>query len=109
MNKIKNIYRTLILLLSLVLMPVEGWASDGSYVKDDTPLSLSDYILNKFNYACFYFEKDGVKLDISSWEISNDNNSAHHIGDSYGNSFHRKDDYYVYYDKTQVPSWGGGP
>ena len=28
MNKIKNIYRTLILLLSLVLMPVEGWASD---------------------------------------------------------------------------------
>lgn len=46
MNKIKNIYRTLILLLSLVLMPVEGWASDGSYVMDDTPLSLSDYILN---------------------------------------------------------------
>lgn len=44
MNKIKNIYRTLILLLSLVLMPVEGWASDGSYVKGDTPLSLSVYI-----------------------------------------------------------------
>jgi len=41
MNKIKNIYRTLILLLSLVLMPVEGWASDDLYVKKgDTPLSL---------------------------------------------------------------------
>lgn len=69
MNKIKNIYRTLILLLSLVLMPVEGWASDGSYVKKgDTPLILqwSDYIMNHYDYACFYFEKDGRKLDISS-------------------------------------------
>lgn len=36
MNKIKNIYRTLILLLSLVLMPVEGWASDDLYVKKVT-------------------------------------------------------------------------
>lgn len=102
MNKIKNIYRTLILLLSLVLMPVEGWASDGSYVIDDTPLSLSDYILNKFNYACFYFEKDGEKLDISSWEIYNDNNNS--IGDSYSYAAHKKDNSYVYYDKTKA-SW----
>lgn len=102
MNKIKNIYRTLILLLSLVLMPVEGWASDGSYVKGDTPLLLqwSDYILNKYNYACFYFEKDGVKLDISSWEISNDNN--HLILTSYDYSAHKKDNSYVYYDEAQV-------
>lgn len=104
MNKIKNIYRTLILLLSLVLMPVEGWASDGSYVMDDTPLSLSDYILNKFNYACFYFEKDGEKLDISSWEISNDHNSSHPIKGSYDWAGHMKDNNYVYYDKTHV-SW----
>ena len=64
MNKIKNIYRTLILLLSLVLMPVEGWA----YVKGTTPLELqwSNYIKDKYNYACFYFEKDGTKFDISS-------------------------------------------
>ena len=34
MNKIKNIYRTLILLLSLVFMPVEGWASDGYLVAE---------------------------------------------------------------------------
>ena len=102
MNKIKNIYRSLILLLSLVLMPVEGWASDGSYVIDDTPLSLSDYILNKFNYACFYFEKDGEKLDISSWEISNDYNSSNHINKvSYGWDGHLKDNSYVYYDKNK--------
>lgn len=106
MNKIKNIYRTLILLLLLVLMPVEGWASDGSYVMDDTPLSLSDYILNKFNYACFYFEKDGVKLDISSWEIFNDRSSGHSIKkDSYDWDAHMKDNHYVYYDKTKY-SWG---
>ena len=102
MNKIKNIYRTLILLLSLVLMPVEGWASDGSYVKGDTPLSLSDYILDKFDYACFYFEKDGEKLDISSWEISNNYNSSNHINKvSYGWDGHLKDNSYVYYDKTK--------
>lgn len=106
MNKIKNIYRTLILLLSLVLMPVEGWASDGSYVMDDTPLSLSDYIKDKFNYACFYFEKDGVKLDISSWEISNNYYSGHPIKkDSYDWDAHMKDNHYVYYDKTKY-SWG---
>ena len=106
MNKIKNIYRTLILLLSLVLMPVEGWASDGSYVKGDTPLSLSVYIKDKFNYACFYFEKGGVKLDISSWEIFNDRSSGNSIKkDSYEWDGHMKDNHYVYYDKTKY-SWG---
>ena len=100
MNKIKNIYRTLILLLSLVFMPVEGWASDGSYVKGDSQLLLqwSDYILNKYNYACFYFEKDGAKLDISSWEIYNDNGYSHSISDSYDWSAHKKDNNYVYYN-----------
>lgn len=105
MNKIKNIYRTLILLLSLVLMPVEGWASDGSLVKGDTPLSLSDYILGKFKYACFYFEKDGKKLDISNWVISNDCNSSHpiQVDPNVPNAWdgHLKDNSYVYYDKTK--------
>ena len=103
MNKIKNIYRTLILLLSLVLMPMEGLASDGSYVKGDTPLllQLSDYIMNHYNYACFYFEKDGAKLDISSWEIYNDD-SKNSIGDSYSYAAHKKDNSYVYYDKTKA-------
>ena len=108
MNKIKNIYRTLILLLSLVLMPVEGWASDGSYVKGDSQLLLqwSDYILNNYNYACFYFEKDGAKLDISSWEIYNDNSYSHSISDSYDWSAHKKDNNYVYYSIEYKPSWG---
>ena len=103
MNKIKNIYRTLILLLSLVLMPMEGLASDGSYVKGDTPLllQLSDYIMNHCNYACFYFEKDGAKLDISSWEIYNDD-SKNSIGDSYSYAAHKKDNSYVYYDNTKA-------
>ena len=102
MNKIKNIYRTLILLLSLVLMPVEGWASDGSLVKGDTPLSLRDYILGKFDYACFYFEKDGKKLDISNWVISNNYNSSNSINKvSYGWDGHLKDNSYVYYNKTK--------
>lgn len=104
MNKIKNIYRTLILLLSLVLMPVEGWASDDLYVKkSDTPLSLqwSNYIWNKFDYACFYFEKDGVKLDISSWDISTDNGHSIKVG-SYEYHGHTKDNHYVYYDKAKT-------
>ena len=104
MNKIKNIYRTLILLLSLLLMPVEGWASDDLYVKKgDTPLSLqwSNYIWNKFDYACFYFEKDGVKLDISSWDISTDNGHSIKVG-SYPYHGHKKDNHYVYYDKAKT-------
>ena len=104
MNKIKNIYRTLILLLSLVLMPVEGWA----IVIKTTPLELSwsNYIMNKYDYACFYFEKDGAKLDISKWEISNNDNYNHQILDSYDDYAHKKDNNYVYYSIEYKPSWG---
>lgn len=102
MNKIKNIYRTLILLLSLVLMPVEGWASDGYYVKGTAvELQWSDYIKDYYNYACFYFEKDGAKLDISSWVISNDHSFGHEIK-NLDWSAHEKDKNYVYYDKTKL-------
>ena len=102
MNKIKNIYRTLILLLSLVLMPVEGWASDGYYVKGTAvELQWSDYIKDYYNYACFYFEKDGAKLDISSWVISNDHSFSHEIK-NLDWSAHEKDKNYVYYDKTKL-------
>lgn len=104
MNKIKNIYRTLILLLSLVLVPVEGWA----IVIKTTPLELqwSNYIKDKYNYACFYFEKDGVKLDISKWEISNNDSYNHQILDSYDDYAHKKDNNYVYYSIEHKPSWG---
>ena len=102
MNKIKNIYRTLILLLSLVLMPVKGWASDGYYVKGTAvELQWSDYIKDYYNYACFYFEKNGAKLDISSWVISNNHSFGHEIK-NLDWSAHEKDKNYVYYDKTKL-------
>lgn len=102
MNKIKNIYRTLILLLSLVLMPVEGWASD-DYFAGKTPIviKLSDYIMGHYDYACFYFERNGSKLDISGWNIKNDRTLNHEIA-AYDWSGHAKDNNYVFYDKSKA-------
>ena len=102
MNKIKNIYRSLILLLSLVLMPVEGWASDG-YFAGTTPIviKLSDYIMNRYDYACFYFDRNGSKLDISGWNIKNDRSLDHEIT-GYDWAGHRKDNNYVYYNKSEA-------
>ena len=102
MNKIKNIYRTLILLLSLVLMPVEGWASDG-YFAGTTPIviKLSDYIMDHYDYACFYFDRNGSKLDISGWNIYNDNLLDHEIKGVDWDG-HRKDNNYVFYDKSKA-------
>lgn len=102
MNKIKNIYRTLILLLSLVLMPVEGWSSD-VYFAGSTPIviKLSDYIMGQYDYACFYFDRDGSKLDISGWNIKNDRSLDHEIT-GYDWAGHAKDNNYVFYNKTKV-------
>ena len=102
MNKIKNIYRSLILLLSLVLMPVEGWASDG-YFAGTTPIviKLSDYIMGHYKYACFYFDRNGSKLDISGWNIYNDNLLNHEIKGVDWDG-HRKDNNYVFYDKSKA-------
>ena len=106
MNKIKNIYRTLILLLSLVLMPVEGWASDG-YFAGTTPIviKLSDYIMGQYNYACFYFYRNDKdqKLNISGWNINNDSRLDHEIT-GYDWAGHMKDNNYVFYDKTKANS-----
>ena len=101
MNKIKNIYRSLILLLSLVLMPVEGWASDG-YFAGTTPIviKLSDYI-GHYDYACFYFDRNGSKLDISGWNIKNDRSLNHEIT-GYDWAGHAKDNNYVFYNKAKV-------
>ena len=102
MNKIKNIYRTLILLLSLVLMPVEGWSSD-VYFAGSTPIviKLSDYIMGQYDYACFYFDRGGSKLDISGWNIKNDRSLDHEIT-GYDWAGHRKDNNYVYYNKSEA-------
>ena len=102
MNKIKNIYRTLILLLSLVMMPVEGSASDG-YFAGTTPIviKLSDYIMNHYDYACFYFDRGGSKLNIDGWNIYNDRPLDHEIA-GYDWAGHRKDNNYVYYNKSEA-------
>ena len=106
MNKIKNIYRSLILLLSLVLVPVEGWASDG-YFAGTTPIviKLSDYIMGQYNYACFYFYRNDKdqKLNISGWNINNDSRLDHEIT-GYDWAGHMKDNNYVFYDKTKANS-----
>ena len=102
MNKIKNIYRSLILLLSLVLVPVEGWASDG-YFAGTTPIviKLSDYIMGQYDYACFYFDRGGSKLNIDGWNIYNDRPLNHEIA-GYDWAGHRKDNNYVYYNKSEA-------
>ena len=102
MNKIKNIYRSLILLLSLVLMPVEGWSSD-VYFAGSTPIviKLSDYIMDHYDYACFYFDRNGSKLDISGWNIKNDRSLDHEIT-GYDWAGHAKDNNYVFYKKSEA-------
>ena len=106
MNKIKNIYRSLILLLSLVLVSVEGWASD-VYFAGTTPIviKLSDYIMGQYNYACFYFYRNDKdqKLNISGWNINNDSRLDHEIT-GYDWAGHMKDNNYVFYDKTKANS-----
>ena len=103
MNKIKNIYRSLILLLSLVLMPVEGWSSD-VYFAGSTPIviKLSDYIMGQYDYACFYFDRNGSKLDISGWNIYNNvGKSPENEIAGYNWAGHAKDNNYVFYNKTK--------
>ena len=101
MNKIKNIYRTLILLLSLVFMPVEGWASDGYLVAEKANL-YSAITSSKLKYACFYIEYNGTKFDFSSWNIKSgtvdvpNTQYANWIG-------FKKEGTYVFYTK---PDWG---
>lgn len=100
MNKIKNIYRTLILLLSLVLMPVEGWASDGYLVASNTELKMdfSAYALNKYTVCAFYFEKDGAKLSTASWTIKGVYSSI--LPTSEGWQQQWRDNEYVYIRKS---------
>ena len=83
MNKVKNIYRTLILLLSLVLMPVEGWGATAVLTKDATTgyykLDLKDAFLdannnyNSYKYKFYRLEfrdNTGKSIsDLSSWVI----------------------------------------
>lgn len=81
MNKIKNIYRTLILLLSLVFMPMEGWGetavltkgTDGSYKLDLKNAFLDANNYNSYKYKFYRLEfrdnTDKSISDLSSWVI----------------------------------------
>ena len=82
MNKIKNIYRTLILLLSLVFMPVEGWGATAVLKKLDYSnnyqLDLKNAFLDAKNsyssYKYQYFFIDfidisGNQLDVTTWNV----------------------------------------
>ena len=82
MNKIKNIYRTLIIIiLSLVLMPVEGWGAtavltkgtDGSYKLDLKNAFLDANNYNSYKYKFYRLEfrdnTDKSISDLSSWVI----------------------------------------
>lgn len=82
MNKIKNIYRSLILLLSLVLMPVEGWGETAVLTKDNGyyKLNLKNAYLdannNSYKYTYFFIEfidKSEKIIDIASWSIKKNN------------------------------------
>ena len=99
MNKIKNIYRTLILLLSLVLMPVEGWASDGALVAEKANLYAA-ITSSKLKYACLYIEDNGTKFDFSSWSIKSGTVDVDEWGNWIG---FKKEGTYVSYTR---PDWG---
>lgn len=99
MNKIKNIYRTLILLLSLVLMPVEGWGEtavltkDNGYYKLDLKNAYLDANNNSYKYTYFFIEfidKSEKIIDIASWSIK-----KHQWSSNIGNSTTTDCFYYI--------------
>ena len=117
MNKIKNIYRTLILLLSLVLMPVEGWGATAVLTKDATTgyykLDLKDAFLDANNYYSSYkykyffidfIDKSGNPLDVTTWNVK-DGQWGSVIGSSPSSSnYYYLKNNKVYFDGSQGPS-----
>ena len=103
MNKIKNIYRTLILLLSLVFMPVEGWGETAVLKKLDYSnnyqLDLKNAFLNasydSYKYEYFFidfFDNSGNQLDVTTWKVQ-ENQWNSYIGTSPSSS-----NYFYYYN-----------
>lgn len=117
MNKIKNIYRTLILLLSLVLMPVEGWGATAVLTKDATTgyykLDLKDAFLDannnysSYKYKYFFIDfidKSGNPLDVTTWNVK-DGQWGSVIGSSPSNSnYYYLKNNKVYFDGNQGPA-----
>lgn len=100
MNKLKYTYRSLFLLLFIVLMPMKGWGSDGSLVAEKANLYAS--ISNGYKYACFYIENNQGKMDLSTMDMKS---GSIDIPTSEYTSWvgFRKDGSYVYFTK---PDWG---
>ena len=124
MNKIKNIYRTLILLLSLVLMPVEGWGATAVLTKDATTgyykLDLKDAFLDaNNNYSSYKYKfyrlefrdnTDKSISDLSSWVIKYGNPwSANDVSSEASSNcylYKNSDNYFFDGNKGQASQYG---
>lgn len=100
MNKLKYTYRSLFLLLFIVLMPMKGWGSDGCLVAEKANLYAS--ISSGYKYACFYIESNEGKMNLSTMDMKS--GSIDIPADEYPSWVgFRKDGSYVYFTK---PDWG---
>ena len=124
MNKVKNIYRTLILLLSLVLMPVEGWGATAVLTKDATTgyykLDLKDAFLDaNNNYSSYKYKfyrlefrdnTDKSISDLSSWVIKYGNPwSANDVSSEASSNcylYKNSDNYFFDGNKGQASQYG---
>ena len=116
MNKIKNIYRTLILLLSLVLMPVEGWGATAVLTKDANgfyKLDLKNAFLdannyyNSYKYTYFFIDfidNSGKQLDVTTWKVQ-----ENQWGSAIGSSPSSSNYFYYYNNKVYFDGSQGKP
>ena len=117
MNKIKNIYRTLILLLSLVLMPVEGWGATAVLTKDAATgfykLDLKNAFLdannyyNSYKYTYFFIDfidNSGKQLDVTTWKVQ-----ENQWGSAIGSSPSSSNYFYYYNNKVYFDGSQGKP
>lgn len=100
MNKLKYTYRSLFLLLFIVLMPMKGWGSDGYLVAEKANLYAS--ISKGYKYACFYIESNDGKIDLSAIDMKSGTVDIS-LGEYPSWVGFRKDESYVYFTK---PDWG---
>ena len=112
MNKIKNIYRTLILLLSLVLMPMEGWGAtavltkDNGYYKLDLKnafLDVNNYY-NSYKYQYFFIDFidiSGNQLDVTTWNVKESQWGSNIGTEPSSSNFFYLNNNKVYFDGSQ--------
>lgn len=112
MNKIKNIYRSLILLLSLVLMPVEGWGAtavltkDNGYYKLDLKnafLDVNNYY-NSYKYQYFFIDFidiSGNQLDVTTWNVKESQWGSNIGTEPSSSNFFYLNNNKVYFDGSQ--------